>query len=226
MDARARGRIGPGALERRARSSAALGLAAGGLVVRGLAVRGLAVRAVAALCSAVLLLTLAGCATSAPAAAAPRTAPDASKAVELRYRAFAQGLSLGLVNESHSSRVDVYSERKPIDRATTKVSPDEVVDAIVEYFRDNGYFEIAVRGAAPANPPAGATQVLEVVLPDGPWHALARPGVTADFARTFQACRQALLDVYSATMQLQAVDEAPAWRSGSPQPPRRRSGGG
>ena len=170
---------------------------------------------------------LSGCASGSSAATAPRVAsePDAAKAVELRYRAFAQGLSLGLVNESHSDRVALYSERKSAGSATTKVSPDEVVDAIVEYFRSEGFFEIASRGRAPAQPPAGATQVLEVVLPDGAYHALARPGVTQEFAQTFQTCRKALLDVYSETMQLQAVDAPPEWQPGTRTPPRNRGGG-
>ncbi|MBL8861818.1 MAG: hypothetical protein JNK02_07370 [Planctomycetes bacterium] len=162
------------------------------------------------------LAALSACTTGGarPDATGSTTQRDASKAIELRYRAFARKLSIGLVNESHTDRLELYSERQPIDRATTKVSPDEVVDAIVEYFRDQGYFGIAVRGPAPATPPPGATQMLEVVLPDGPYHAIVRPGVTAQFATTFQTCAKALLQVYSDTIQLQAVDEAPGWSEG------------
>jgi len=164
--------------------------------------------------------TLSGCASegSRVADAKAPTQPDAKKAVELRYRAVTQNLSFGLVNESHSNRADLYSERQPLDRATTKVSPDEVVDAIVDYFREQGFFEIAVRGAAPANVSQGASQMLEVALPDGQFHAVLRKGVTKEYATTFQTCAKGLLDVYNSTMQLQAVDDAPDWMNGTARP--------
>jgi len=169
---------------------------------------------------ALAVTTLSGCVSEGSRAAdvkAP-TQPDAKKAVELRYRAVAQNLSFGLVNESHSNRAELYSERQPLDRATTKVSPDEVVDEIVAYFREQGFFEIAARGAAPANASQGASQMLEVALPDGQFHAALRKGVTKEYATTFQTCAKALLDVYNSTMQLQAVDDTPDWMNGKARP--------
>ncbi len=170
--------------------------------------------------SALAVTTFCGCASegSRPDDAKAPTQPDATKAVELRYRALTQNLSFGLVNESHSNRTELYSERQPLDRATTKVSPDEVVDAIVEYFRDEGFFEIAVRGAAPASATKGASQMLEVALPEGRYHAALRKGVSKEYATTFQTCAKALLDVYNSTMQLQAVEDAPDWINGTPRP--------
>ncbi len=157
-----------------------------------------------------LLIGITACSSSGSKAATTVHAP-----VELRYRALAKNLSFGLVNESHSDRTDLYSTRQPLDHATTKVSPDEVVDAIVEYFRDQGFFDIAVAGTSPASPPPGASQILEVSLPDGEYYAMLRTGVTADYVTRFQTCAKALLDVYNNTLQLQAVDEAPNWNGNS-----------
>ncbi|MCY2961576.1 MAG: hypothetical protein NTY35_15545 [Planctomycetota bacterium] len=162
------------------------------------------------------LAALPGC--SSGGAQSDSAAHKTGKPIELRYRAIAKNLSFGIVNESHTDRTELYSSRQPIDQATTKVSPDEVVDAIVEYFRDQGFFAIAQSGGAPKTPPPGTSQMLEVDLPEGPYHAVLRPGVTADYAKTFQTCAKALLDVYNSTMQLQAVDSAPAWGGNAPQP--------
>lgn len=181
----------------------------------GRTVAGLAMLSATTLC----LSIAGGCASEGTKTSETKspTVPDSSKAVELRYRALAQNLSLGLVNESHSSRTEVYSERQPLDRATTKVSTDEVVDEIVSYFREQGFFEIALRGAAPAAP-KGVSQMLEVALPDGKYYLALRQGVTKEYARTFQTCAKALLDLYNGTMQLQAVEDAPDWMNGTARP--------
>lgn len=168
-----------------------------------------------ALTAALATATLPSCASNAPEPAAATTKTDPSRAIELRYRALAKNLTFCLVNASHTERTELYSSRQPLDHATTKVSPDDVVDATVERFRDQGFFDIASRGRAPSPPPPGATQVLEVSLPDGPWHAVMRPGVSGAFLQSFQGCAKSFLDIYNNTMQFQAVDEAPDW-SGSP----------
>ncbi len=133
----------------------------------------------------------------------------------MRYLALAKNVTFGIVNASHTDRTDLYSTSRPLDKATTKVSPDEVVDAIVEYFHDQGYFDIALTGAAPQTPPPGATQILSLTMQGGAYHAVLRPGVTLEFATKFQACAKALQDVYNNTLQLQAVDEAPDWNGSS-----------
>lgn len=182
-----------------------------------LARRGLGIPSLA-LCAVLAGAGLPACTSGGTQSEGP--AQKTGRPIELRYLAVAKNLSFGLVNESHTDRTDLYSTRQPLDSATTKVSPDEVVDAIVEYFRDQGFFAIAQAGRAPAKAPQGVSQMLEVVTPDGPYHAVLRPGVSAQHVTTFQTCAKALLDVYNSTMQLQAVDSAPAW-SGS-EPARRR----
>ena len=186
----------------------------------------LAITALALTSSALALgscLLLPACTSSAPASAPEATKLDPSRAIELRYRALSKNLVFCLVNASHTERTELYSSRQPLDQATTKVSPDEVVDATVEYFREQGFFDIATRGRAPATLPQGSTQVLEVALPDGPWHAVMRPGVSAAFIKSFQTCGKAFLDVYNNTMQFQAVDQAPDW-SGSGTSSKRNGG--
>lgn len=151
--------------------------------------------------------------------------PTSKGPVEVRYRALAKNVTFGIVNASHTDRTDLYSTKQPLDKATTKVSPDEVVDAMVEYFQQQGYFDIALTGTAPEIPPPGATQILSLTLPDGAYYAVLRSGVTLDFAAKFQACAKALQDVYNNTLQLQAVDEAPDWSGSSSRSGSKRSGG-
>jgi len=168
-----------------------------------------------------LIAVLPGCSSGGAKSSGP--GEKTGRPIELRYRAVAKNLSFGIVNESHTDRTELYSSRQPLDKATTKVSPDEVVDAIVEYFRDEGFFAIAQSGSAPRNPPAGASQILEVSLPEGPYFAVMQPGVSADFVAKFQTCSKALLDVYNSTMQLQAVDGTPDWGGGNQSSPRPRN---
>src|SRR6187200_7838 len=109
----------------------------------------LAITALALTSSAVALgscLLLPACTSNAPASAPEATKVDPSRAIELRYRALSKNLVFCLVNASHTERTELYSSRQPLDHATTKVSPDEVVDATVEYFREQGFFDIATRG--------------------------------------------------------------------------------
>jgi hypothetical protein len=152
----------------------------------------------------------AACSSTATSAPEPAKGP-----VELRYFALAKDLSFGIVNATSTDRIDLYSKTQPLNQATTKVSPDEVVDALVQYFREQGFFEIAQPLGAPRPAPAGATQMLEVSLPDGKYHAILRSGVSVESATRFQTCAKALLDVYNNTLQLQSVDQAPDWGSSS-----------
>jgi hypothetical protein len=178
-------------------------------------------RMLAALALTSLGAGLAACSSSGTSAPEPAQGP-----VELRYFALAKNLTFGIVNATSTDRIDLYSKAKPLDQATTKVSPDEVVDAVVQYFREQGFFEIAQPRGAPRPAPAGATQMIEVSLPDGKYHAILRSGVSLEFATRFQTCAKALLDVYNNTLQLQSVDEAPEWSGSNPSSRSAKKAGG
>ena len=168
----------------------------------------------------VLLGTIpAGCSSSGSASASTDADAKPAQPTEIRYRAVTANTSFGLVNEAHTPRTELYSSRLPIDAATTKVSPDEVVDAIVDYFREQGFFELAQPGPMPSPAPQGVSQMLGVTTGAGSVHMALRPGASTAHARCFQTCAKALLDIYNNTVQLQAVDRPPDWKTGkTPQP--------
>ncbi len=165
------------------------------------------------LVTALLATILIGCSSPSSASAAEAASTKTGRPVEIRYRAVTSNANFGLVNESHTSRTELYSSRLPIDAASTKVSPDEVVDAVVDYFREQGFFELAQPGAMPVNPPQGTSQILAVTTPEGAVTLMLRPGASTEHARCFQTCAKAFFDVYNATMQLQSVDRTPDWKA-------------
>jgi len=156
---------------------------------------------------------LSGCSSPGAAQGAEGPSPKTGRPVEIRYHAVAKNANFGLVNESHTSRTELYSSRLPIDAASTKVSPDEVLDAVVDYFREQDFFELAQPGGIPVKLPPGTTQVLGVTTPAGAMHLTLRPGASTEQARCFQTCAKAFFDVYNATMQLQSVDQTPDWKA-------------
>lgn len=156
---------------------------------------------------------VAGCSSPSSSGAAATGSAKTGRPVEIRYRAVSANATFGLVNESHTDRTQLYSSRLPLDAASTKVSPDEVVDAMVDYFREQGFFEHAQAGAMPANAPSGVTQILAVTTVDGPVLFALRTGAPTEQARSFQTCAKAFFDVYNNTIQLQSVDRAPDWKA-------------
>lgn len=160
------------------------------------------------------VLTLLGACSSPKSSAATEPKPaNTGRPVEIRYLAVNGNKTFVLLNESHTSRTELYSSRLPLDAATAKVSTDEVVDATVDYFREQGYFQAAQKGAMPAKAPPGVTQILAVTTVDGPVFFALRPGAPTAEARTFQTCAKAFFDVYNNTVQLQSVDGTPDWKA-------------
>jgi hypothetical protein len=176
----------------------------------------LAVAAVAFLFPATFLT---GCSSSGSSGGSADGDAKPGQPTEIRYRAVTANTSFGLVNESHTPRTELYSSRLPIDAATTKVSTDEVVAATVDYFREQGFFDMAQPGPMPSPAPPGVSQMLGVTTPAGSVHMALRPGATKAQALCFQTCAKALLDIYNNTVQLQAVDQAPDWKTNKPPQP-------
>ncbi len=172
-----------------------------------------------------IALFAAACSSAPPRSDVATTsgpAPRTGRAIEVHYRAYASAMELGLVNESHTERAELYSQTRPLAAASVKVATDEILEEVVRYFREQGFFELARSGAAPASAPQGGKQALEVATPEGRVHVVLREGFPQADTRRFLTCVKAFLDVYNATVQLQSVDRPPDWDDKRPVPPRKR----
>lgn len=124
----------------------------------------------------------------------------------VRVVSYRSGQAFELVNESHSDRVELYSQKR--GSAETKVQTDEVLDELLVQMRRSGFFDLAEPGAAPAAGGAALTRAIEVETPQGSWHLVIGAGTDADTLKVFEPCFAGFLDLYNRTYQLQSVDPA------------------
>ncbi len=152
-------------------------------------------------CLAPLALSAAGCAsTSASRSPTFEAQPTAVTFTDNRH---AKPLVLSLVNELHTSRVDLYSSVRK--EASTKVATDEVVDALVEYLSQQGF----TRHATPGSAGGRASQSLELDLGGRRTHMGIFKGSGKREIEAFCACRDGFIELYNQIYQLQSVDEVP-----------------
>ena len=132
--------------------------------------------------------------------------PEASAPSRVRFMDYRQGTVFELVNEAHTDRVELYSELRA--NTETKVTSDEVMDALLEYLQDAGFHGKTRAGSAPRSS--------DTYLWGG---EIERDGVTKYMIvgdQTSAADRQLFIDCYmnhvtlwSNTFQLQRVDAGP-----------------
>lgn len=139
------------------------------------------------------------------------------------YVAYASGMRLDLVNDSHTDRTAMYSSTKKLEDANVKVATDEVLDETIANFKTNGYFERAVPGSAPREAPGGVSQALEVEK-DGrtTFWAIANTAGPDD-AKRFRECAKLFTYVYNNTFGLQSVERAPDWQSQNTKSKKKRN---
>lgn len=110
---------------------------------------------------------------------------------------------LTLVNEAHTDPTVFYSEKRAT--AATKITSNEVFDAMLGYFEEEGFSSQASSGFAPASGSDGLRKALEVETPSGVrFMALDIKNVTANY-ETLQACSMAFIQIYNLTEQNQAI---------------------
>jgi hypothetical protein len=140
------------------------------------------------------------------------------------------GGRLTLVNDAHLEHTGVTganaAERRAAYYSTTrrdaatKVTTDEVMDALLDHFDQEGFGSAALAGPAPPGD-AAVSQSLEVVVDGQARHMLGRRGMALEPARTFRTCREAFVALYNQTYQLQSVETRPGEPVfQSPAPPR------
>jgi hypothetical protein len=137
----------------------------------------------------------------------------------VRFVDWRSNQDLVLVDQSHTDRAELYSSAKSIDQAGTKVTTDEVLEATLQFFREQGFFDLARNGAASSA--GGAAQSLEVETPDGVVHLSLGRTTAAGEAKVFRVCRDNFAALYNDVYQLQAVDRAPAWNESQGEPAKK-----
>lgn len=148
--------------------------------------------------------------------------------LRVRYLAYRSGMALELVNESHSDPHQLYSKKVPLEQAATKVQSDEVMDALSVRLRENGLFERATNGPAPTLKQASSSQSFEIEDETGVRHWTLAQSSSQKERTDFASCFKDFYELYNATMQMQAVEQAPEWKGSSKSvaPPRRTGSGG
>ena len=140
------------------------------------------------------------------AVACSSTGTRAAKAARVSFVDFRLGTVLTIVNESHTDRLEFYSQERT--DTSTKVASDEVLGALIEYIDEQGFGKFARGGPAPSQSDDW-TQSIEVSDGDGARHMLVRSGVTADQASTFRGSRDAFISIYNNVYQAQAIQVDP-----------------
>lgn len=162
-----------------------------------------------ALSAIVVPVALPGC--SGPSQSGSDSASTAQpRALRVRWRIYSSNQNLCLASQGAQDRTETYSRAVPIDAAGTKIAPDEVVAAMIEFLDDNGPKFIA--GTAPTT--GGAyTQSIEIEAAGATRYIAVGKGSPLDDQKRFQECWKAFASVYNQTYQLQTVEEAPDWQS-------------
>jgi hypothetical protein len=152
-----------------------------------------------------VLLVLAACALAACASSPSGGAKVGSgAAVLVTLRDYERGTQLELASESHTSRVEYYSQTR--QGAARKIQTDPIMEALLEELERQGLKDHLRQGRAPA---VGGGDVirwgLELERGGTRAHWLIGPGSSADDWRAFQQCRDTFLQLYNITVSYQTV---------------------
>lgn len=132
------------------------------------------------------------------------------RVLRVRWRIYSSNQNLCLASQGAQDRTETYSKAVPIDAAGTKIAPDDVVAAMIEFLDDNG--PKFITGTAPVT--GGAyTQSIEVETAGATRYIAVGKGTPLEDQKRFQECWKAFASVYNQTYQLQTVEQAPDWQS-------------
>jgi hypothetical protein len=149
--------------------------------------------------TALSLALLAACASTSSSGASGHP-------TRLTFVDYRSGQAFELVNESHTDRLEQYSELR--SNAARKVLDDGTMERLVEFLEDQGFETRSRPGSTvpPSQVRDGALQwALELDRGDGVRHVAAVPGMSDDDKRGLLTLGKAFLDTYNATFSMQAV---------------------
>ena len=148
-----------------------------------------------------------------------------TRPLRVRFVDWRSGQNLVLVDQSHSDPAELYSEKRSLEDAVTKVTTDEVLEETIEYFRGQGFFDRAQNGPAVGGGGGASAQSLEVETPESTVHMNLGAATNAADGKVFRACRDAFAQLYNSVFQLQSVDRIPEWKGTSKGSGNASSGG-
>jgi hypothetical protein len=146
---------------------------------------------------------------------AARPVRPQGEAVEARYLDYRNGRHLTLVNESHTDAGELYSERRKLDQSLTKVGRNEILDALEERLREQNFFKHAQGGPAPTQGGGRYTTALEFRRADRVYHLVSSGGGSEAERKSYIACVNDFIQLYTSILQLQSVEGAPGWENQS-----------
>ncbi len=153
-------------------------------------------------CAAGLLAACAGTGSAAP----DRFSVEEGQPGRVTYVQYGDTTRMTLVNEAHTDPVEAYTEKRA--DASTKVTSNEVFDAMVGYFEEQGWGAMARSGHAPLASLDGVRWALEVETPAGVEHLTFTLDTPQDRMKAALECKSAFLQIFNLTQQNQAIDNA------------------
>jgi hypothetical protein len=146
----------------------------------------------------VLLLGAVGC--TSPGSGRAR----GNRKVLVSLRDYRATQRLELASETHTDRVTYYSNERP--DAARKVQTDDVMGALVDELDGRGFEAHASAGPAPRSARAEVVRwALEIEVDGQAQHWLVGPGTAGEEWKSFQACRDAFVQLYNVTVSYQTV---------------------
>lgn len=109
-----------------------------------------------------------------------------------------------LVSESHTSRVEYYSQVR--EDAARKIQSDEVMDALLDELGAQGFEEFAHPGRAPTQKSEVISQSLEIEHGDTTEHWIVGKGSSPVERQRFRECMLAFVQIYNLTASYQALE--------------------
>jgi hypothetical protein len=161
------------------------------------------------LTAAALLLGVAGCASDKSAAGG--ASKGGNHPIRVLYVHYKSNQKLELIDQSLSSSSDYYSQTRKLENAGTKVTSDEVLQELLDFFESKGFFDKGQGGPAPSSGEGVYLQALEVESSGRIVHMSMHKATPVDDIKLFLECQKAFVTIYNGTYQLQSVDRAPDW---------------
>ncbi len=128
---------------------------------------------------------------------------EAARIVFRSYRG--GGLNLGLMNESHTDRLEYYSTARDQTTAGYKVASDEIVLATIAFMIEEGFDEHSRPGPAPSAS-ARNVQALELLTNKGTRHIAFGANSSKSEQQVFKTCVEAFTGVYNNVYGAQSVN--------------------
>jgi hypothetical protein len=123
---------------------------------------------------------------------------------QVRWFIYKTGQTITLVNDSHTNRLELYSELR--EAAGPKVAGDAEMAALVGYMEEQDFDRYAVDGPAPPSGGPDWFQALELEVDGRARHMLLGTASTREQRATFNGCATALMTLWNLTFQSQAID--------------------